>query len=329
MSDDFVPASSLAPIPGSSYSLRIGKIGERWAIRVYRGPQVLTTEIIGELDPQLVVTVAQSAISLPSYSPYHIVRAVSPLIREAKSGYVPPPPTPAIADQVNAPRMVETSEPTEAAPVPRPRATGAGSFEPQVSAQHVEAAPPPTMPIPPKPIEKRRPLVEMEPLEPIRTQKKLVIEPIKPEELAERLYSTLMNRLGLTVSYIYNNYGEKSGARLWQYLEEIAELSQEKNKRENFEDFIKKMVEEDKILGVEHQVSEFYDNKFVSHVRDCKLKTSALGSGAPAEHFLEDLPCMLCEATWQGSCRAMSFQLQLTKEKSGCTISVEKPESKK
>jgi hypothetical protein len=90
VSKDFVPASSLAPVPGSSYSVRLGKIDDKWAIRVYRGQQILTTEIIGELDPNIMVTVVQSAISLPSYSPYHIVRAVSPLIREARSGYVPP-----------------------------------------------------------------------------------------------------------------------------------------------------------------------------------------------------------------------------------------------
>jgi hypothetical protein len=297
---------------------------------VYRGLQVLTTEIIGELDPQLVVTVAQSAISLPSYSPYHIVRAVSPLIREAKSGYVPQPPLPVAVNQVNAPNMTETTGLSpETAPAPRPRVMGIVRPKPLTTEQPVEEAAPSNVSISQNPIEKRRPLVEMEPLEPIRNQKKLVIEPVRPEELAERLYSILMNRLGLTVSYIYTNYGEKSSARLWQYLEEIAEISQEKSKIENFEDFVKKRVEEDKILGIEHQVSEFYDNKFVSHVRDCKLRTSALGSGASAARFLEDLPCLLCEATWRGSSRAMGFQLQLTKENNGCTIIVEKTESRK
>jgi hypothetical protein len=330
LSDDFVPASSLAPIPGSSYSLRIGKIGDKWAIRVYRGPQVLTTEVIGELDPQLVVTVAQSAISLPSYSPYHIVRAVSPLIREARSGYVPPPPPPVNVDQANAPNAAEAGEPgLEATPAPRPRATGMEDVKPSSVAQPVVDAVSAAVAQSPKPLEKRRPLVEIEPLEPIRIQKKLVIEPIRPEDLNERLYSTLMNRLGLVISYVYNNYGEKSGTRLWQYMQEIAELSQGKSKKESFEDFVKKRVQEDRILGIEHQVSEFYDNKLVSHVRDCKLKSNTPGSVAPTGRVLEDLPCMLCEATWQGSCHAMGFQLQITKEKDGCTISVEKIESRK
>jgi hypothetical protein len=222
---------------------------------------------------------------------------------------------------------METSGPNaESTSVPRPRATEALGFEPSVTAQPVEQAAPVAISIPQKPVEKRRPLIEAEPLEPIRIQKKLTVRPITPEELSKRLYSTLMDKLGLTVSYIYSNYGEKSGARLWQYLEEVAELSQEKSKMESFGDFVSKRVEEDKILGIEHEVSEFFDNKFVSHVRDCRFKASTPSSGVSAGRPLEELPCMLCEATWQGSCRAMRFQLQLTKEKSGCTVSVEKTE---
>jgi hypothetical protein len=231
---------------------------------------------------------------------------------------------------MNVSSVVETGEPSgEEVPTPKPRVTAASISKPPVPPQPVEEIASPVAPVAPKVVEKRRPLIELAPLEPIRVQKKLVLEPIGPEELAERLYSTLMNQLGLTVSYVYKNYGEKSGARLWQYLGEVAELSQGKRRKESFEDFIKTRVEEDRVLGIEHQVSEFYEDKFVSHVRNCKLKTSMPGSGAPAGRLQEDLPCMLCESTWRGSCRGMGFQLQLTKEKEGCTISVGKTESKR
>jgi hypothetical protein len=329
LSDDFTPASSLAPIPGSSYSLRIGKIGDRWAIRVYRGQQILTTEVIGELDPQIIVTVAQSAISLPSYSPYHIVRAVSPLIREAKTGYVPPPPpSPAPTyDQASAPSVATPVEPRgERTPTLISRVTQSLS-QPSIPQQPVQQAAPPVMPAPAKATE-RKPLVEIPPLEPIRPPKKLVLEPIEPEVLADRLYSTLMSHLGYVVTYIYNNYGEKSGARLWEYLGDVAELSQGKRKNESFEEFIKRRVQEDMVLGIEHQVSEFLDYRFVSRVKNCGLKTSVASSEKFAGRFQQDLPCMLCESNWQGSCRAMGFQLKLTKEKDGCTIDVGKNESK-
>jgi hypothetical protein len=231
---------------------------------------------------------------------------------------------------MNASSVVETNEPSgEGTPTPEYGVTGASSSKPPVPPQPVAEIASPAAPAAPKAVEKRRPLVELAPLEPIRVQKKLILEPIGSEELAERLYSILMNQLGLTVSYVYKNYGEKSGARLWQYLGEVAELSQSKRRKESFEDFIKTRVEEDRVLGIEHQVSEFYDDKFVSHVRNCKLKTSMLGSGALAGRLQEDLPCMLCESTWQGSCRAMGFQLQLKREKEGCTISVGKTESKR
>jgi hypothetical protein len=322
---DFAPASSLAPVPGSSYSVRLGKIDGKWAIRVYRGQQILTTEVISELDPQIIVTVVQSAISLPSYSPYHIVRAVSPLIREAKSGYVPPAPEgpsqiptrPAVYSNETLPQRI---------PSPSPQVTDQGAEEPSIPQTGAEHIPPPVTtrgslkPVPP---------LEALPIEKPRTPKRLVLEPMKPEELVERTFSALMFHLGLTVTYIYNNYGEKSAARMWQYLEEVAELMQEKRKSESFEDFIKRRVEDDMVLGIEHNIVEFYDNKFVSRISNCGFKSNVAELEKSTTRFQQDLPCLLCQSVWRGSCKAMKYQLQLTSQKGTCDINVEKTETGK
>ncbi len=320
MPKDFIPASSLAPVPGSSYSVRLGKIDGKWAIRVYRGQQILTTEVIGELDPQIMVTVVQSAISLPSYSPYHIVRAVSPLIREAKSGYAPP--VPREPSQIPArPAAYPDETVPQRIPGPPPQVVDKEAEEFSISRPDAEQIPSPaTTRGPLKPI----PPLEALPVEKLRAPIRLVLEPMKSEELVERIFSALMFHLGLTVTYIYNNYGEKSAARMWQYLEEVAELTQEKRKSESFEDFIKRRVEDDMVLGIEHNVVEFYDNKFVSRIKNCRFKSNVAELEKSITRFQQDLPCLLCQSTWRGSCRAMGYQLQLTSQKGTCDISVEK-----
>lgn len=326
MPEDFVPASSLAPVPGSSYSVRLGKIGGKWAVRVYRGQQILTTEIIGELDPQIMVTVVQSAISLPSYSPYHIVRAVSPLIREAKGGYVPPVPvTEGSAEVAPRPAAYSNAGAQQNAPPPSPqqsRQTAEGSTIPSDVQQN------PALSMPRSPLKAATPLETLR-VEKPKVQKRLVLEPIKPEELVERTFSSLMSYLGLALTYIYNNYGEKSAARMWQYLEEVSELAQEKRKGESFEDFVKRRVEEDMILGIEHNVVEFYDDKFVSRIRNCGFKENVAELEKSITRFQQDLSCLLCQSTWRGSSRGIGFQFQMTRQKDGCEIVVEKPEAKR
>jgi hypothetical protein len=324
--EDFVPASSLAPVPGSSYSVRLGKIGGKWAVRVYRGQQILTTEIIGELDPNIMVTVVQSAISLPSYSPYHIVRAVSPLIREAKSGYVPPAPVPEGLTEV-APRPATYSY--SSAPQSAPTSTSQENLQ-QAEGSTIQSdnRQNSTLPTPRPPLKAAPPLEALR-VEKPRIQKRLVLEPVKPEELVERTFSSLMSYLGLALTYIYNNYGEKSTARMWQYMEEVSELGQEKRKGESFEDFIKRRVEEDMILGIEHNVVEFYDDKFVSRIRNCGFKENVADLEKSFTRFQQDLPCLLCQSTWRGSSRGIGFQFQCNKQKDGCEIVVEKPEAKR
>nr|MDO8135381.1 hypothetical protein [Candidatus Njordarchaeum guaymaensis] len=341
MADDFVPASSLAPIPGSSYSLRIGKVHDKWAVRVYRGREILTTEVIGELDPSIIVTVAQSAISLPSYSPYHIVRAVSPLIREARTGYVPPPEVgparsvPGTPVQPAQPvQRVQPVEPVQSNEVAEDRGSPLLS---QIIGERVKEALGPSLMAPSEPTQsvatevtpKNVPQQKLEPPEKPRIVKKLDLKPVKPEELLERTFSTLMQQLELAITYIYKNYGEKSAARLWEYFGNVAEMTQTKRRNESFEDFIRRRVEEDRILGVEYQVLEFYENRFVGRVKKCGLKQGLAEIVKLSGRLSQDLPCMLCESTWQGTCRAMGFQLEHAKEKDGCTIKVEKPESKK
>ncbi|WXG45262.1 MAG: hypothetical protein WED05_00800 [Candidatus Atabeyarchaeum deiterrae] len=334
MPDEFIPASSMAPIPNSSYSIRIGKIKDTWAIRVFRGPQVLATQIIGDLDPSVIVTVVQSSISLPSYSPYHIVRAVSPLIREAKSGYTQPPEVAPLAQPVVtvAQQSENTDSGTSPPPSHLPSGTDEGSEVQYPVASHAQAS---SSAIGKPPLRELRPLEPLETPQPVqhveksRIQKRIDLKPVQPEEAANQIYSALMSRLGLVVMYISSNYGEKSTARLWQYLSEMAELNQGKRKRESFEEFITRRVQEDVVLGIEHETVEFYEDKFASRVQHCGPVETIAELEKSRTSVQRDLPCKLCESTWQGACRAMGFQFQYRREKDGCTINVEKLEGRR
>jgi len=334
----------LAPIPGSSYSLRIGKVGGQWAVRVYRGREILTTEVIGELDPNIIVTVAQGAISLPSYSPYHIVRAVSPLIREAKTGYVPPPEESPARTVLGSPvqpvqpvQQVQRVQPVESVQSNEAAEDQGSTLLSRIIGERVKEALGSSVTTPSKPTRSVATVVtpenlsqsKLEPPEKPRAIKKLDLKPVKPEELLQRTFSTLMRQLELAIAYIYNNYGEKSAARLWEHFADMAELAQTKWRNESFEDFIRRRVEEDRVLGVEYQVAEFYEDRFVGRVKKCGLKQSVAELGKSSGRLSQDLPCMLCESTWKGTCKAMGFQLENAREKDGCTVKVEKPVAKK
>jgi hypothetical protein len=344
--------------------LVIGKVGGTWAVRVLRGREVLATEIIGELDPNVIVTVAQSAIALPSYSPYHIVRAVSPLIREAKTGYVPPPlgsstrsaaetpiqptqPTQPVqsaqpeqetqqSQQVQPTQQAEPIQPAESIQSDEAREEQDSPLLSRIIGQHVKEALN-SSPPPPRPVEqvvtvatpRNVPQPKPAPLEKQMAPKRLELKTLKPEELVDRTFSTLMRQLETVMVYVYNNYGEKSASRLWEYMVDVAELVQAKRKNESLEDFITRRVEEDRILRVEYEVVEFREDRFVGRVKKCGLKQSVAETAKLTGRLLQDLPCMLCESTWKGTCRAMGFQLEYSRDKDGCTIKVQKPASKK
>jgi RNA polymerase subunit RPABC4/transcription elongation factor Spt4 len=85
-SGDFVPYSSPMPIPGSSYSAQVGKVQERWALRLVKGREVLDTGYFNELNGNQIIAYIIQSLAIPMINPYQISQSVKALIKQAEHG---------------------------------------------------------------------------------------------------------------------------------------------------------------------------------------------------------------------------------------------------
>ena len=80
----FAPVTGLVPIPSTSYVAQVGKIGDSWAVGVFRGRRNIGIEKVSGLQRNILVGAMQKIIVIPLFSPYAMSRAVDRLIKMAK-----------------------------------------------------------------------------------------------------------------------------------------------------------------------------------------------------------------------------------------------------
>ncbi|MHA1109532.1 MAG: zinc ribbon domain-containing protein [Promethearchaeota archaeon] len=89
MSNDFIPLSAPLGIPGSSYMVQLGKVGNTWAIRLAKGNDVLDSKVFhnntGDDPPNANNLVAWiiSALPIPNLNPYQIAKSVGFIRQES------------------------------------------------------------------------------------------------------------------------------------------------------------------------------------------------------------------------------------------------------
>ncbi len=84
--EKFVPYSSPMPIPGSSYSAQVGKVDERWALRLVKGKEVLDMGLFEDLNGNKMIAYIISTVAIPMINPYQISQSVKALIKQAEHG---------------------------------------------------------------------------------------------------------------------------------------------------------------------------------------------------------------------------------------------------
>jgi RNA polymerase subunit RPABC4/transcription elongation factor Spt4 len=84
--ENFVPYSSPMPIPGSSYSAQVGKVDEKWALRLVKGRDVLDTGYFSELNGNQIIAFIIQSLAIPMINPYQISQSVKALIKQAERG---------------------------------------------------------------------------------------------------------------------------------------------------------------------------------------------------------------------------------------------------
>jgi len=84
--ESFVPYSSPMPIPGSSYAAQVGKVNEKWALRLVKGRDVLDTGYFDELNGNQIIAYIIQSLAIPMINPYQISQSVKALITQAEHG---------------------------------------------------------------------------------------------------------------------------------------------------------------------------------------------------------------------------------------------------
>lgn len=89
MSNDFIPLSAPLGIPGSSYMVQLGKVGNTWGVRLAKGNDILDSKIFHENtgdDPpnanNLVAWII-SVLPIPNLNPYQIAKSVGFIRQES------------------------------------------------------------------------------------------------------------------------------------------------------------------------------------------------------------------------------------------------------
>lgn len=85
MSENFTPLSSQLGVTGTSYRLQLGKIGNKWGVRIIKGKEVVASTPLDELNGNMIVGFVIRETAIPNLNPYSIMKTVQFLTREAKS----------------------------------------------------------------------------------------------------------------------------------------------------------------------------------------------------------------------------------------------------
>jgi hypothetical protein len=85
--EGFIPLSNQLGIVGSSYGIQLGKINEKWAVRLVKGNEVLDSKVFEETgDPpnaNAIVGWILQVLAIPNISPYQIAKSVGFIRQEA------------------------------------------------------------------------------------------------------------------------------------------------------------------------------------------------------------------------------------------------------
>ena len=86
---NFLPLSAPLGIPGSSYMVQLGKVGDVWGVRLAKGNDILDSKVFrdntGDDPPNANAIVAWviSTIPIPNLNPYQIAKSVGFIRQEA------------------------------------------------------------------------------------------------------------------------------------------------------------------------------------------------------------------------------------------------------
>ena len=87
MTEDYQPVTGVHLLPRTSYLIELGKIGDQWALRVFRGKtEIGTTPLTTDLNQNEIFNAIQTNITwMPMFSPQDMFSTISRLVQEARA----------------------------------------------------------------------------------------------------------------------------------------------------------------------------------------------------------------------------------------------------
>lgn len=85
MSQEYQPITQKYLLPLTSYLVELGRIGDRWAIRIFRGKtEIATTPLMTDLNHNEIFNAIQNNVSMPQFSPERMFGAIGRMVQEAR-----------------------------------------------------------------------------------------------------------------------------------------------------------------------------------------------------------------------------------------------------
>ncbi|MFX0169000.1 MAG: hypothetical protein ACFE89_06505 [Candidatus Hodarchaeota archaeon] len=86
MSQEYRPITQMYLLPMTSYLVELGRIGDRWAIRIFRGKtEVGTTPLTTDLNHNEIFNAIQNNVSMPMFSPERMFGTIGRMVQEART----------------------------------------------------------------------------------------------------------------------------------------------------------------------------------------------------------------------------------------------------
>jgi len=86
MSEQYQAITQRYVLPLTSYLVELGRIGDRWAVRVFRGnTEVGIAPLTSDLNHNEIFNAIQNNVSMPMFSPERMFGTIARLVQEARS----------------------------------------------------------------------------------------------------------------------------------------------------------------------------------------------------------------------------------------------------
>ncbi|MFX1566075.1 MAG: hypothetical protein ACFFCH_08805 [Promethearchaeota archaeon] len=86
MSQEYQAITQRYLLPLTSYLVELGRMGDRWAVKVFRGPtEISTTPLTTDLNHNEIFNAIQNNVSMPMFSPERMFGTIGRMVQEART----------------------------------------------------------------------------------------------------------------------------------------------------------------------------------------------------------------------------------------------------